>query len=362
MSKDYYNILGVGKNASKDEIKKTFRKLAHQYHPDKHGGDEKKFKEINEAYQVLSDDTKRSQYDQFGSSFEQAQAGGGFSGFNGFRDFSGFTNGFNVNMEDLGDIFEGAFGFGGGNRNKRSSYGPRRGEDMEIMMEIEFKEAIFGAEKEIELEKIIKCDKCNGNGAEPGSKIEICSACKGTGQVKHSQRTIFGTFQTASICAKCGGAGKRPEKICAKCGGAGVVQGVSRVKLKIPAGIDNGESIKLSENGGAGIGGGPAGDLYIKFKVKPSHKFKREGYDIYTKEYISFKQAALGDKINIETIDDGVKLKIPEGTQTGTVFKLKGKGAQKLRGFGRGEHFVEMIVRTPENLTRAQKKAMEELD
>lgn len=359
MGKDYYNILGVDKNASKEDIKRAFRRLAHQYHPDKGGGDGKKFKEVNEAYQVLSDDKKKSQYDQFGSTFEQTQqSGGGFSGFGGFRDFSGFANGFNINMEDLGDIFEGAFGFGGG--GKRTAYGPRRGEDMEVMMEADFKEAILGSEKEIELEKDIICDRCSGNGAEPGTKISKCPSCKGTGQVKHAQRTIFGTFQTVTTCPECNGLGKRPEKVCAKCGGAGIAQGTKMIKVKIPAGIDNNEVIKLSGQGDAGREGGPAGDLYIKISVKPSHKFRRAGYDIYTKEYISFKQAALGDKISVQTVDDGVKLKIPEGTQTGTMFKLRGQGVNKLRGFGRGDHFVEVIVRTPDNLTRAQKKALEE--
>ncbi|MFH0856476.1 MAG: molecular chaperone DnaJ [bacterium] len=358
MSKDYYKILGVDKNASKDEIKKAFHKLAHEHHPIK-GGNAEKFKEANEAYQVLSDDKKRAQYDNFGSSFEHAQAGGGFSGFNGFRDFSGFANGFEINMDDLGDMFGDFFG---GGRSQRASYGPKRGGDMEVSMAIDFNDAVFGVEKEIELEKIITCDHCHGNGAEPGSKIETCPECKGTGQIKHTQQTILGTFQTASVCPSCKGAGKRPEKNCVKCGGAGAVRGSQKVKVKIPAGIDNGETIKLSGQGEAGRGGGQSGDLYIIIKVKPSHKFRRDGYDIYTKEYISFKQAALGDKINIETIHDGVKLKILEGTQTGTVFKLKGKGVQKLRGFGHGDHFVEVIIRTPENLTRAQKKAMEELD
>lgn len=359
MSKDYYKILGVEKNASKEDIKKAFRNLAHKYHPDKSGGDAEKFKEANEAYQVLSDDKKRAQYDQFGSSFEHAQAGGGFSGFNGFRDFSGFANGFEINMDDLGDMFGDFFG---GGRRQRASYGPRRGNDIEVSIEINFNDAVFGAEKEIDLDKIITCDYCHGNGAEPGSKIETCSQCKGTGQIKHTQQTILGAFQTASVCPTCKGAGKRAEKDCSKCGGAGVVRGTQSIKVKIPAGIDNGETIKLSGQGEAGRDGGPAGDLYISVKVHSSHKFRRDGYDIYTKEYISFKQAALGDKINVETIDDSVKLKIPEGTQTGMIFKLKGKGIQKLRGFGRGDHFVEVIVRTPENLTRAQKKAIEELD
>lgn len=359
MAKDYYNILGVDKNASKEDIKRAFRKLAHQYHPDKEGGDAEKFKEVNEAYQILSDDKKRSQYDQFGSTFEQAQAGGGFSGFEGFRDASGFANGFNINMEDLGDVFGDFFGFGGG-RKQRASYGPKRGNDIEASLEVGFEEAVFGTEKELSLDKIITCDHCHGNGAEPGSKIITCPQCKGTGQIKQSQRTILGTFQTVTTCPTCKGKGKYPEKACSKCNGLGVIQGTKNIKVKIPAGIDNGEIIKLGGQGEAGLNGGPNGDLFIAINVKPHSRFKRKGYDIYTKEYISFKQAALGDKIKVQTIDDGVKLKIPEATQTGTIFKLKGKGIPKLRGFGRGDHFVEVIVETPRNLTRAQKKALEE--
>jgi len=343
MAKDYYNILGVDKSASKEDIKKAFRKLAHKYHPDKDGGDAEKFKEANEAYQVLSDDKKRSQYDQFGST--------------GFRDASGFANGFNINVDDLGEMFGDFFG---GGRGKRSSYGSRRGNDVEVSLEIDFKEAIFGVEKEIALDKIIKCSRCEGNGAEPGSKISVCQECKGTGQIKRMQQTILGAFQTTTTCPACQGAGKKAEKVCSKCGGRGVVRGEKKIKIKIPAGINNGEAIKLSGQGEAGLNGGPEGDLYITLKVKPSHKFTREEYNIYTKEYLTFKQSALGDKIKIETVDDGVKLKIPAGTQTGTIFKLKGKGVQKLRGFGKGDHFVEVIVRTPENLTRAQRKALDE--
>lgn len=358
MSKDYYKILAVDKDASKEEIKKAFHKLAHEHHPIK-GGNADKFKEANEAYQVLSDDKKRSQYDKFGTAFENAQsAGGGFSGFEGF---SGFGNGgININMDDLGDMFESAFGFGG--RRGRASYSPQKGSDIEVSLEIDFKEAVFGIEKEIHLNKIITCDKCRGNGAEPGTKIETCSQCNGRGQIKRTQKTILGAFQTVTTCPSCGGQGKKAQKECTKCGGNGVAQGTSNIKVKIPAGINNNETIRLTSQGEAGRNGGVSGDLYINVRVKPHHKFKRQGYDIYTKEYISFKQAALGDKIKVETVDGDIKLKIPSGTQTGTMFKLRGKGIQKLRGFGRGDHFVEIIVRTPDNLTRAQKKAIEELD
>lgn len=358
MGKDYYKILGVNKNASKDEIKKAFRKLAHQHHPDKSGGNADKFKEANEAYQVLSDDKKRSQYDQFGTAFDNAQAGGGFSGFEGF---SGFGNGgININMDDLGDMFGDMFGFEG--RRGRASYGPQKGSDIEVSLEVDFREAAFGIEKEIHLNKIIICDKCHGNGSEPGTKIETCDQCGGTGQIKQTQKTILGSFQTVATCPSCKGQGKKAQKVCAKCGGAGIVSGTSNIKVKIPAGINNNETIRLSSQGEAGRNGGQSGDLYINVRVKSHHKFRRQGYDIYTKEYITFKQAALGDKINVETVDGDVRLKIPAGTQTGTIFKLKGKGVQKLRGFGRGDHFVEVVVRTPGNLTRAQKKAMEELD
>jgi len=359
MSKDYYKILGVDKSASKDEIKKAFRKLAHQHHPDKGNGNADKFKEANEAYQVLSNDEKRAQYDQFGSAFSSGQnGGGGFSGFEGFSGFGG--GGININMDDLGDMVGDMFNFGG--RRSRGSYGPQRGRDMEVALEIDFKEAVFGIEKELKLNKLVSCEKCNGNGAEPGTTIKTCSECNGTGQVKRTQRTILGTIQTATVCPTCKGQGKKPEKVCSKCNGSGVVSGVNNIKVKIPAGIDNNEVIKLSGQGEAGRNGGQSGDLYIHAKVKASYKFKRQGYDIYTKEDISFKQAALGDKIDVETIDGDVKLKIPAGTQTGTMFKLRGKGIQKLRGFGKGDHFVEAIARTPENLTRAQRKVLEEMD
>lgn len=367
MGKDYYQILGVNKSATQDEIKKAFRTKAHEYHPDKKGGDEAKFKEINEAYQVLGDSKKRSQYDQFGSAFEHAQGSGGFHGFDGFRDFSGFANGFssqgraeNIDMDDLGDIFGGIgdiFGFGGG-RRKRS----RRGADLQVLLTIEFREAVFGVEKEIKLNKTIKCDHCRGNMAEPGSKIETCKTCNGTGRVTRVQRTILGNIQVQTTCENCNGEGKTYSEKCKKCNGMGVIQDTATLKIKIPAGIDNGETIRLTGQGEAGEKGASAGDLYIKVRVNPDKRFERSGYDIKSKTEINFTQASLGDKIDIETVHGSVKLKIPTGTQSGTIFKLGEKGIQKLQGRGKGDHLVEVILKTPTNLNKKQKKLLEELN
>ncbi len=361
MSKDYYDILGVDKNATQEEIKKAFRKKAHEYHPDKSTGNEAKFKEVNEAYQVLGNEQKRKQYDQFGSAFEHGQAGGGFSGFDSFRDFSGFANGFNVNMDDLGDIFSGMgdmFGFGGGRRSKRQS----RGADIQTILVIDFMEAIFGAEKELKLKKTVICDKCKGNGAEPDSKIATCKTCGGTGRVNRVQRTILGNMQVEMTCSDCNGEGKIYEKKCSKCSGSGIVEEIVNLKVKIPAGIDNGETIRLSGQGEAGFKGSSTGDLYIKIQVKPDKRFERDGYDIRTTREISFTQAVLGDKIDIETVYGKVKLKIPEGTQSGTIFKLRGKGVEKLRGRGKGDHFVEVKIKTPHSLNRRQKELLKELN
>jgi len=361
MGKDYYKVLGVDKGASQDEIKKAFRQKAHQCHPDKAGGDEAKFKEINEAYQVLGDQKKRAQYDQFGSSFEHAQAGGGFQGFEGFRDFSGYTNGFNVNMDDLGEMFGGfgdIFGFGGGTRNKRA----HRGRDIQMILEVDFLDAVFGADKDVSLKKTVKCDHCHGNCAEPGSKIETCQTCGGTGRVTKIQRTILGNMQVQTTCEACGGEGKMYNQKCTKCHGSGVCQEIVNLKINIPAGINNGETIRLSGQGEAGEKGAQSGDLYLQIRVKPDKRFERDDYDIKSKAEISFTQAALGDKIEVETVDGYVKLYIPDGTQSGTVFKLKGKGVERLQGRGRGDHLVEIIVKTPKSLSRKQKELLRELD
>lgn len=360
MSKDYYNILEVEKTASQDEIKKAFRKKAHKYHPDKQGGDEAKFKEANEAYQVLGKAEKRKQYDQFGATFDQQ---GGFGGGMNWDDFmsqargGGFQGGADFGV-DLGDILGDLFGFGGGGSRRRQNY---RGRDIEIIMNLEFREAVFGIEKEINLNKQVKCDHCHGNGAEPGTKITNCSVCGGSGQVKRVQQTILGAFQSVSTCRACGGEGKKAEKLCSKCSGNGVYEAKKGLKINIPAGVRDREVLKMSGEGEAGLKGSPSGDLYINIRVKEDPQFKRDNDNIKTKESISFSQAALGDKIEVETLDGPVKLKIPEGSQTGKVFKLTGKGVPHLHRRGRGDHLVKVIVQTPQKLSKKQKELLRKL-
>lgn len=376
MSKDYYNTLGVGKEASDEEIKKAYRKLAHQHHPDKSGGDEAKFKEVNEAYQVLSDKEKRTQYDQYGQTFEQAQSqGGGFSGFDGFRDFSSYAEGFDFNFgggrggqgqggfsDIFGDIFEQA-GFGSNARGGRSRR-RYRGEDIQVDIEISFQEMADGAEKEVELYKSVKCARCEGEGVEPGSKKVECGKCQGEGQIRTARRTILGTFQQTSVCPDCQGEGKIPEKKCKKCGGDGRVREYENIKVKIPAGIKNGQTIRLENSGEAppfAKGGGEAGDLYVNVHIEADKRFERKDDDIYSEAKISFSQAALGDKISVETIGGEVKLKIPAGTQSGEVFRLKGHGVKHLSRFGHGDHFVKIQVETPKDLTHEQRELLERL-
>jgi molecular chaperone DnaJ len=372
MSKDYYNTLGVGKDASDDEIKKAYRKMAHKYHPDKQGGDEAKFKELNEAYQVLSDKEKRSQYDQYGQTFEHAQSqGGGFSGFEGFRDFSSYAEGFDFNFggrkerggggfsgfEDIfGDIFSQA-GFGGQNQKR----GRNRGEDIQIDVEIDFIEMALGAEKETELYKRVKCEKCQGEGVEPGYKKVECSTCGGEGQIRTNRRTILGTFQQTSICPDCQGEGKIPEKKCSKCGGDGRTREYEKIKIRIPAGINNGQSIRLEGMGESGGRGGEAGDLYVTVHVAKNKNFERKDDDVHSKTEISFSQAALGDKIEVETVEGPVNLKIPAGTQSGEVFRLRGKGIKHLGHYGHGNHYVKIQVVTPKNLSGEEKELLEKL-
>jgi molecular chaperone DnaJ len=366
MPKDYYNILGVSKDATDDEIKKAYRKMAHQHHPDKSGGDEAKFKEANEAYQVLSDKEKRSQYDQYGQTFEQAQSQGGFSGFNGFRDFSSYAEGFDFNFgggqggfsDIFGDIFEQA-GFGGGARGRsRRRY---RGEDIQVDAEISFQEMADGVEREVELYKGVKCTRCEGEGVEPGSKKVECPTCKGEGEIRTARRTILGTFQQTSVCPDCQGSGKIPEKKCKKCGGDGRVREYEKIKVKIPAGIKDGQTIRLENMGEAGEKGGGTGDLYVNIHVAADERFERDGDDIRSVAKISFSQAALGDKISIETIGGKVKLKIPAGTQSGEIFRLKGHGVKHLSRFGHGDQYVKIQLVTPKGLDREQKDIFEKL-
>lgn len=359
MSKDYYQILGVSKNATEADIKSAFRRLAHQHHPDK-GGDQKKFKELNEAYQVLSDPKKRAQYDQFGQVFENGMPGGGGAGPFGGGPFSG---GFQVNMDDFGDMFEG-MGLGdmfGGRRGGRARTRAERGQDIEMNITVEFSEAIFGVEKGFELYKTVTCPHCQGNGAEPGTPIKTCSTCDGRGETVHTQRTILGNFQTRVTCPACHGEGKRPEKNCRECAGVGVVKRSQTIKVNIPAGIDHGETLRLSGHGEAARYGGGAGDLYVAVRVKPDSRFRREGQTIYSSINISISEAVLGVVKTVETLDGPGELKISHGTQSGTKLRLKGKGVPALNKGDRGDHLVEVVVKIPEKISRQAKKLFEDL-
>lgn len=370
MPKDYYNILDVSKTASQEEIKKAFYKKAHQFHPDKNNGDEKKFKEVNEAYQVLGNEEKRKQYDQFGTTFEGGpgfdySGQGPFGGFN-WQDFAragGFsTSGFrpdNINFDfgDLSDIFSEFFGGASSPKNSRR----QRGSDLQVTMEIDFLDSVFGTEKIINLSKKITCPACHGNGAESGTKIETCPACQGTGQVSRAQKTFFGVFQQVTVCSTCGGEGKKAATPCRRCRGLGIINDSESLKIKIPAGIDNGQSIKLSGKGEAGQKGGASGDLYIKIKIKPSAIFSREGDNILTKKEISYSQAVLGDKVKVKAVDGEIILKIPPATPNNKIFILKGKGVPRLHGSSRGDQLVEVIIRVPKKLSRQQRDLLEQL-
>ena len=353
---DYYQTLGVSKSASADEIKKAYRKLAHEHHPDKDRGNEAKFKEINEAYQVLSDPTKRSQYDQFGTAFQNGQgfAGGGgpASGWN-FNDIArgfGFNQG-NVEFEDAFDIFSEVFS-GGGRRQPRRT----RGVDLEMEMDLTFNEAVFGVEKEISLEKKDACQRCQGTEGEPGSKISTCPKCHGTGQIKSAKRTIFGAMQTVNTCDECNGAGKVPDRACSECKGTGIKRRVKTIRVKTPAGVENGQRIRITNEGEVGYRGSNFGDLYLRLNVEEHRHFKREGGNVYSEVPISFYQAALGTVVEVNTVDGRIKVKIPAGMQSGKVFQIKGQGVLILNSTSRGDHFVTVKVVTPMKLSKKEKE------
>jgi molecular chaperone DnaJ len=352
--RDYYEVLGVGKGASADEIKKAFRRAAVQHHPDKEGGDETKFKEINEAYEVLKDPSKRQRYDQFG------HAGvGGNGGANPFEGFSGFSGqGQNVNFDfgdlGLGDIFGSFFG-GGQTRGQRQS----RGRDIETNIDITFEQAVFGTEVDLNLTLDQTCEHCKGSAVEPGYEMKTCDECKGSGQVTHVMRTVFGNIQQATVCPTCKGTGKIPEKNCSVCHGKGTQRKNQEVSLKIPAGIDDGATIRLREHGDA-IAGGPNGDLYVNIRVKPHKKFTREGDLILSEESVGMVDAALGTEIKVETVDGPIKMKVPAGTQSGTDFKLSNHGVPHLRKETRGAHIVTVNVETPSKLSKRQQELLKE--
>jgi molecular chaperone DnaJ len=362
MSKrDYYEILGVSKSATTDELKKAYRKLALQYHPDKNGGkeNEAKFKEVNEAYSVLSDPEKRQAYDQFGHNGPFG-AGGDFN--QNYQQYGGF-DGQNINFDfgDLGgfgDIFETFFGGGRNSRSRKKN----RGADIEAEIRIDFREAVFGTEKDFKLLKMNRCDHCHGDGAEPGVGLKTCPNCHGQGQISKQSKTIFGTFAQIATCPECQGKGKVPEKKCSKCSGAGRVKEQTTLKVKIPAGINSGQGIRLEGKGEAAEHNGSSGDLYLRVKVTPDKRFERNGFDIYSEKEITFPQASLGTMVEVETIDGKVKLKVPTGTQSGKVFKLSDRGIPKLNSKNRGDHLVTILVKTPTNLSRNQKKLLAEFE
>ncbi len=344
--RDYYEVLGVSKDASEAEIKRAYKKLARHYHPgDKEA--EEKFKEINEANEVLSDPDKRSRYDQFGfAGVDPNYAGAGGGGFGGGFDFG-----------DLGDIFGSFFGggFGGGQQRRN---GPQRGESIRMSVSLSFTEAAFGCEKEVSLDRSENCPTCGGNGCKKGTTPEVCPECHGTGSVQVRRQTPMGVFASTSPCSKCHGTGKIIHQPCEDCHGSGRVRKRRTVKVSIPAGIDNGQTISLRGQGHAGKNGGPSGDLLITVMVKPHELFRREGTAVFCEAPITFTQAVLGGELEIPTIDGKVKYDIPEGTQTGTVFRLKGKGIPVLNGRGRGDQFVTVTIETPRNLNHQQKEAL----
>ena len=355
MSKrDYYEVLGVKKDASADEIKKAFRRAAIEHHPYK-GGDEAKFKEINEAYEVLKDSSKRQRYDQFG----HAGVGGNGSagGFSGFEGFSGQGQNINFDFGDLGlgDIFGSFFGGGGRQSSRRA-----RGRDVETSVEITFEQAVFGTEVDLSLSLDDTCEHCKGSTVEPGHELKTCDECNGTGQVTRVMRTVFGNIQQATVCPKCDGRGKIPEKVCTVCHGKGTQRKNQEVGLKIPAGVDDGATIRLREHGEA-VANGPKGDLYVNLRVKPHKKFTREGDLILSDETVSMVDAALGTEIEVETVDGNIRMKIPAGTQSGTDFKLSNHVVPHLKRETRGAHIVTVNVETPTKLSKKQRELLESL-
>ena len=350
--RDYYEVLGVSKGASEEEIKKAYKKLARKYHPDLNPDNkeaEEKFKEVNEAYEILSDSNKKARYDQFGFAGVDPNYGAGAGG-------GGFDGGFDFG--DLGDIFGSFFGGGFGGGRRANPNAPQRGESIRLSLAISFEEAAFGCEKEVSVDRMEQCGTCHGSGCAAGTSPEVCPDCHGTGQVQVRRQTPMGVFATSAPCGKCGGKGKIIHQPCPDCRGSGTVRKRKTIQVSIPAGIDNGQTISVRGQGSAGKNGGPAGDLLVTITVRPHELFRREGTSVLCDAPITFAQAVLGAELEIPTIDGKVKYDLPEGTQTGTTFRLKGKGIPSLNGRGRGDQYVTVYIETPRNLNREQKEAL----
>ena len=351
--RDYYEVLGLQKGCSEDELKKAYRQMAKKYHPDLNPGDkeaEEKFKEVNEAYEVLSDPQKRQRYDQFGHAGVDPNFGAGGAGAGGFGGFD---------MGDIGDIFGDLFGGGfGGSRRSQNPNAPRRGSDIRIQVTLTFFEACKGTSKKISVTRSDSCPDCKGTGAENGTAMKTCSVCGGTGQVRVQQRTPFGVIATQRPCDSCGGRGRVIEKSCPTCSGRGSISNSKTVEVQIPAGIDDGQTLSLRGQGNSGANGGPAGDLLVTVAVRPDPIFTRDGFDIYCEMPVSYCQAVLGDKLTVPTIDGNVEYTLPEGTQPGTTFRLRGKGVTRLNSRGRGDQYVTVTVDVPRSLTKDQKEKL----
>lgn len=345
--RDYYEVLGVNKSADENEIKKAYRTLAKKYHPDMNPGDaeaEKKFKEINEAYAVLFDPDKKARYDQYGHAGLDPNMGSGFEGFSGFGDF------------DFSDIFSSFFGGGGGGSSRRNA--PMRGDDISVRITVSFEEAAFGCKKEITYNRIEKCSECSGSGAAKGSSVETCTTCGGSGQVKVSQRTALGVFQSQRTCDACRGTGKIIKNPCSNCRGTGYIKTQKKLEVSIPTGIDDGQKVALRGQGNDGRNGGPAGDLIITVSIRPHTIFERDGYNIYCEIPITFTEAALGAEIEVPTLEGNIKYDIPEGTQTGTTFTVRGNGIQYINSKNKGDLIFRVAVEVPKNLSGAQKELL----
>ena len=364
---DYYKILGIPRGASSEEIKKAYYKLAHKYHPDK-GGDKEKMKEINQAYQILSDKEKKAQYDRFGQTFD----GAGNTDFNWawgrpFAENAGEDSGFEFGFEDLNDVFEDFFGFGGNKTARKKNL--KKGRDIKIDIEIPLEATLTDFKKEISLYKQILCPRCQGRGAEPDTAVKECFSCRGTGEVQQVKRSFFGSFTHWTVCPECKGEGRIPEKPSNVCKGEGRVKGEENIKIVIPAGIDSNQVIKIIGKGEAGRKGGEAGDLYVRVLVKKHPVFERREDDLFTFIPINFSQAALGDEIEIAILDaclpgrqgNKILLKVPSGSESGKVLRVSGKGIPHFAGFGRGNLYIELIIKTPKKLTKKQKELLEKL-